>query len=67
MILERLGGLPSKAEIERNAAALEPKLAPLGVDKSWLLPQIEIERGWPPATRILTDQYSPSNLLNTPP
>src|SRR6059058_4956030 len=56
VILVRLGSLPSKAEIERNAALLEPKLAPLGVDKSWLLPQIEIERGWPPATRILTDQ-----------
>ena len=67
VILERLGGLPSKAEIERNAVLLEPKLTPLGVDKSWLLPQVEIERGWPPATRILTDQYSPSNLLNTPP
>jgi spermidine synthase len=67
VILERLGGLPTKAEIERNAALLEPKLAPLGVDKSWLLPQIEIERGWPAGTRLLTDQYSPSNLLNTPP
>ena len=67
VILERLGGLPSKAEIERNAVLLEGKLAPLGVDKSWLLPQLEIERGWPAGTRLLTDQYSPSNLLNTPP
>jgi len=67
VILLRLGGLPSKAEIARNAELLEPKLAPLGVDKAWLMPQIEIERGWPASTRVLTDQYSPSNLLNTPP
>ena len=67
VILLRMGGLPSRDEIARNADLLEPKLAPLGVDKQWLLPQIEIERGWPAGTKVLTDQYSPSNLLNTPP
>lgn len=67
VILVRLAGVPSKAEIARNAELLEPRLAPLGVDKNWLLPQIEIEHGWPPSARVLTDQYSPSNLLNTPP
>src|SRR5436305_11103914 len=67
VILLRMGGLPSRDEIARNADLLEPKLAPLGIDKQWLLPQIEIERGWPAGTKVLTDQYSPSNLLNTPP
>ena len=67
VILVRLGGLPSKGEIAHNAELLDAKLAPLGVDSNWLLPQIEIERGWPASTRVLTDQYSPSNLLNTPP
>ena len=67
VILVRQGGLPSKAQIERNADLLETKLRPLGIDKAWLLPQIEIEKGWPTGTRVLTDQYSPSNLLNTPP
>jgi len=62
----RSGGLPSKSEIVRNADLLEAKLTPLGVDKTWLLPQIEIEHGWPPPTRLLTDQFSPSNLLNGP-
>ena len=65
VILTMLGGLPSATELARNADRLESKLKPLGVDKAWLLPQIEIERGWPADTRILTDQYSPSNLLNT--
>ena len=67
VILVRLGGLPAKGEIERNAALIDPKLAPLGVERSWLLPQLEVERGWPAGTRVLTDRYSPSNLLNTPP
>jgi spermidine synthase len=66
VILWRSGGLPPKAEVARNADLLEAKLAPLGVDKTWLLPQIQIERGWPPTTRLLTDQFSPSNLLNGP-
>jgi spermidine synthase len=65
VILLRLGGLPDKAEIARNAELLEPRLRPLGVDRAWLLPQIEIERSWPADTRILTDQFSPSNLLNS--
>jgi spermidine synthase len=65
VILLRIGGLPDGTEIERNAELLEPRLRPLGVDRAWLLPQIEIERGWPADTRILTDQYSPSNLLNS--
>lgn len=65
VILLRLGGLPDKTEIAHNAELLEPRLRPLGVDRAWLLPQIEIERGWPADTRVLTDQFSPSNLLNS--
>ena len=51
VILWRAGGLPTKSDISGNADRLETKLAPLGVDKTWLLPQVEIEHGWPPATR----------------
>jgi spermidine synthase len=64
VILVRLGGLPDRAELARNAGALEDRLAPFGVGKEWLLPRFEVESGWPPNTRVLTDQYSPSNLLN---
>jgi spermidine synthase len=65
VILLRMGGLPDRTEIARNAELLEQRLRPLGVDGAWLLPQIEIERSWHADTRILTDQYSPSNLLNS--
>jgi spermidine synthase len=65
VIMARMGGLPGKAEIARNADALDAKLRPLGVDKAWVLPFFVVERGWPADARVLTDQYSPSNLLNT--
>ena len=64
VILIRQNGLPERGELNRNADALEAKLAPFGADKDWLLPMFGIESGWPRNTRILTDQYSPSNLLN---
>ncbi len=65
VIMVRMGGLPDRAELARNADALEARLAAVGVDKAWVLPFFEVERGWPPGTRVLTDQYSPSNLLNS--
>jgi spermidine synthase len=64
VILVRPGGLPGRDELARNAGLLEARLVPLGVGREWLLPLIGVESGWPPGTRVLTDQYSPSNLLN---
>ena len=64
VILVRIGGLADRDELGRNADVWEDRLARFGVGRQWLLPQIEVESGWPPNTRVLTDQYSPSNLLN---
>ena len=64
VILVRLGGLPKMDELERNADIVEDRLRVFGTGKDWLLPLFGVESGWPPNTRILTDQYSPSNLLN---
>lgn len=64
VILLRAGGLPGPDELARHARALDARLAPFGVSSQWLLPLIRVEAGWPPGTRVLTDQYSPSNLLN---
>jgi spermidine synthase len=64
VILVRLGGLPGMAELRRNADVVEERLRPFGTGKDWLLPLFAVESGWPPNTRILTDQYSPSNLLH---
>ena len=65
IILIHLGGLPAREALERNAAALEEKFKPLGFGGDWLLPLFSTERDWDPDARILTDQYSPSNLLNS--
>ncbi len=64
VILIREGGLPDREELGRNADSVERALAAFGVGKDWLLPLFGVESGWPRGTRILTDQYSPSNLLN---
>lgn len=65
VILARVGGLPRRDVIERNADALEQRLQPLDVGKTWLLPLLSTERTWRTDVRVLTDQYSPSNLLNS--
>lgn len=64
VILLRMGGLPEMSEIRKNAATLDARLHPLGAEKDELLSMLAIEKGWPADTRILTDQFSPSNLLN---
>ena len=64
VILSRNDRLPSMAEISANAERLEGKLSPFGAGKAWLLPLFSSAVQWPAATRILTDQYSPANLLN---
>ena len=65
IILVREGGLPSEADLARNARALDPQLAPLAAASDWLLPlftrRLSAESH---GVRVLTDQYAPSNLLN---
>jgi spermidine synthase len=64
VIMLRKGGLPTLEEIRKNASQLEAQLRHLGMNKEALLPLLEIESGWAPYASVLTDQYSPSNLLN---
>ena len=64
VILARGDRLPPMAEIAANAERLEGRLQPFGAGKDWLLPLFSTGVQWPPTTRILTDQYSPANLLN---
>jgi spermidine synthase len=64
VILVRLGGLPPRGEIEGNARELESRLRVFGTGKDWLRPLFAVESGWVGKARVLTDQYSPGNLLN---
>ncbi len=64
IILVKLDGLPSQGVLTSNASSLDDKLAAAGAAAEWLLPMFTSGRDWPAGTRILTDQYSPANLLN---
>ena len=65
VILARHGGLPSMDEIKRNSKALDPLLKRFDVEAEWLLPMFSTQKDWDNNARVLTDRYSPSNLLNT--
>ena len=64
VIIVRNNGLPGMNLIRENAKALERHLVGFDVGSSYLLPLFSTERDWDSGARILTDQYSPSNLLN---
>lgn len=63
VIIARKGPLPTRAELEAQAALLAPRVAPYRVAFDELLPLMTTETDWDAATRILTDQYAPANLL----
>jgi len=63
LILARNGPLPDMATLETRAAALEPELEPYGVEFAPLLDMIQAEPDWDTDAAVLTDQYSPVNLL----
>jgi len=64
VILARAGGLPSRDVIERNASAVDARLAETGVERDAMLNLFSTKHDWRADARVLTDQYSPSNLLN---
>jgi len=65
VILARMGGLPPMSEIRANAEAWEARLRPRGASQNFILPLMRTDIDWDIRTRILTDQYSPSNVLNS--
>lgn len=64
VILAKKDGLPARDSIIQGAEQLESRLNLFATGKAWLLPLFSTEVQWPPNTRLLTDQYSPANLLN---
>jgi spermidine synthase len=65
IILARLGGLPSMAEVRAAAATWDDAFRKRGVAQTEIVPMITTRVDWDEKARILTDQYSPSNLLNS--
>lgn len=64
MILATHRGAPSVAEMTRNAQLLEPRLKPYGISKDFLVPLLDAAPKWNRDAPVLTDKYSPANLLN---
>ena len=53
----------STEQIMQRAQRLKSKLARFGVDSLKLQKLLKVAHDWPQNTRLLTDQYSPVNLL----
>jgi spermidine synthase len=69
IILGRRDGImpDDLAMARKNAALLEGEFAGRGIASQFLLALLDPDSDWDPGARILTDQYSPSNLLNALP
>ncbi|HEY6643993.1 fused MFS/spermidine synthase [Povalibacter sp.] len=58
------GALPDTASINTNSAVHREDFAAFDVHPEFLLPLFSTRADWNVKARILTDQYSPANLLN---
>jgi spermidine synthase len=69
IIIGRSGGLTpdEMANARKNAALVEAKFKARGTGSDFLLPLLDTKTDWDKTARVLTDQYSPSNLLNAIP
>ena len=63
VILATNGPLPESATLEQHAERLAPALAPYGVEFEPLLEMMDTAPDWDSEAAVLTDQYSPVNLL----
>ncbi|MGC2462099.1 MAG: fused MFS/spermidine synthase [Steroidobacteraceae bacterium] len=67
VILATNGPLPSIEEATRNSRRFTAAFEPYGFAAQSVLALFSTRPDWDPSARVLTDQYSPSNLLNGPP
>jgi spermidine synthase len=65
IVLVKLDGLPSMDTVRRNAELWADELRRRGVDTEEILSIMSTRIDWNTEVPILTDQYSPSNVLNT--
>jgi len=64
VILASNGELPDMAALAAAGRAIGPSLAPYDVRVNDFLPGFSTEADWDETARVLTDQYSPANLLS---
>ncbi|MEI8704257.1 fused MFS/spermidine synthase [Pseudoalteromonas sp. B62] len=67
IILAGLKAPPTNEQIKAQVKILEPRLAKYGIDIKAISEFMHFTKDgqdWPADTKVLTDQYSPANLLN---
>jgi spermidine synthase len=64
VIVAQPGALPDAARLRTTAQQFADAFDVFGFRAAELLPLFTQERDWDPRARVLTDQYSPANLLN---
>ena len=67
IILAGVNSMPTEAQINQRIKALNPRLKKYDVDLKAISPYMQSTKNkqdWPANTKVLTDQYSPANLLN---
>ena len=64
VIVARPAGLPTPEQLRARAAEYELVLRGYGVDAANVLGMFSTQADWNRNARVLTDQYSPANLLN---
>lgn len=65
VILYRDGAVAKPQEIAANSVRFAAPFKPLGVEVDLLRPLFSTRADWNARARVLTDQYSPANLLNS--
>jgi len=63
VIIAKNGSFPTDADIDRNLNRWAKPLLPFEVDLNRVRAQLNDTRDWQTDARVLTDQYSPANLL----
>ena len=67
IILAGVNSMPTEVQINQRIKALNPRLKKYDVDLkaiSTYMQSTKNKQDWPANTKVLTDQYSPANLLN---
>jgi spermidine synthase len=64
VIIAANGTLPSRAQLQANSERFEEAFRRFGFDASSMLQLFSTKADWNRNARVLTDQYSPANLLN---
>lgn len=64
VIITGLQPLPDEATLLQRSAALQPRVTRFGMDVREYPALMDTQRDWNRNARLLTDQYSPANLLN---